>query len=229
MIGVNMKKILFIFITFLLLLSVNVHADDTCTKEELARLKELAEKVEINYDYEFKEVKQNGEILKYPIFSLTATNLNRELKVLIIENYLEQKYKEFKDGDKTTATIKDFKEGDKINITIKAFVPNKCSGKTVGSKTIKIPYYNRYSKEDICKSYPEFKYCSEFTEKIVTLNEFNNEMARYMITKSVEQKIDVESEESWSLLMIIASVVGFLIIIVIITTIIVKKRRKNSL
>ena len=224
-----MKKILFIFITFLLLLSVNVHADDTCTKEELARLKELAEKVEINYDYEFKEVKQNGEILKYPIFSLTATNLNRELKVLIIENYLEQKYKEFKDGDKTTATIKDFKEGDKINITIKAFVPNKCSGKTVGSKTIKIPYYNKYSEEELCSHFPESKYCSEFTEKIVTLNEFNNEMIKYMENQKVEPEINDEKNDSWSSLVIIATIIGVLIIIIVIATIIVKKRRKNSL
>ena len=224
-----MKKILYVFVMLMLLLNINVKAADTCTKEELARLKELASKVEINYDYEFKEVKQNGEILGYPVFSLTATNLNSDLKVMIIENYLEQKYKEFKDGDKTSATIKNFKEGDKVNITIKAFVPNKCSGKTVGSKTIKFPYYNKYSEESTCVPYLDFKYCATFTENIITRDIFERELEKYIESQNNTDIPETNDENDSTILIIIGSIAGSVIILLGITAIIVKRKRKNSL
>lgn len=227
-----MKRLTNIFVLLLMILSMGIIVkadDDTCTKEELTRLKELAKKVEINYDYVLKEAKQNGEVIKYPdYFTLTATNLNSDLKVMIIENYYEGKYKEFTNGLATEATLKPFNEGEKVTVTIKAFVPNKCSGRTILSKVVKIPYYNRFSEEDICKEYPDFKYCSELTETTITLDKFNTEINKYINSLNVEEETE-KPNNSWTLLIIIGGVIVGLGLIFVITLIVIRVRKKNSL
>ena len=69
-----MKKILLLFV-MLLALTINVHAG-TCDKAELSRLKQLAQKLEFDYDYKVVD----GEAK----FSIEVANLNIDLKVLII-------------------------------------------------------------------------------------------------------------------------------------------------
>ena len=73
-----MKKIVLLI---LILFSFNVYAD-TCDNNELKRLKDLAEKVEFSYDYEIKnEVLEDGSNFPVFNFSITANNLNEDLKV----------------------------------------------------------------------------------------------------------------------------------------------------
>ena len=222
------KKIWFITV-FILSIVLKVNADNTCDKNELQRLKELANGVEINYTYEIKEEMNDGMLIKYPVFSLEANNLNEDLKVLIIENYYKDMYKEFKYNDTKKAVIKGFKEGEKIKITIKAYVPNKCSGKTLITKTIKTPYYNNYYNLDSCMKYPDFKYCTEFMDQIITNEEFSRELNKYIDSKEVKVEEKIENKRDWSILYIASGIIIFLLIITIISSIIAKKRRKNSL
>lgn len=227
-----MKKIIGILALLLIVFGFNftVKAEDTCSKEELSRLKELAKKVEINYDYVLKEVTQDGIVIKYPeYFSLTATNLNDDLKVMIIENYYEGKYKEFKNGTVSEATLKPFNEGEKVTVTIKAFVPNKCSGKTILSKVVKIPYYNRYYDEGVCANYPDFKYCSEIVESTISAEQYERELGKYISAQeNIKEEVKI-SEGNWNLLITIGAILVSILIIVLITWIIVKVRKKNSL
>jgi len=223
-----MKKIIYV-LTFLLVLNVMVvkaaDLSTTCTNEELERIKELAKKVEINYEYELKEINQNGETVKYPVFSLVATNLNNDLKVVI-----SSKNKEFeKKSDSTTSKLSGFAEGDRVVVTIKAFVPNKCSGKTVLSKTIKIPYYNRFFENEKCKNYPEFKYCSEFTDTIINNNKFYDEFELYLANLQKTNNVEISEKESNTLLILSFIIIIIIILGVAIYKFIVIKRKKDEL
>ena len=214
-----------LILLFILNIGIGVKADETCEKEVLNNVKELASKVEVNYEYQMKEVKQNDSIIKYPLFSLTAVNLNKRLKVVI-----ESNDKEFKDGDNISATISGFHEGEKITVIVKAFTPDKCSGRVLRSITVKLPYYNSLSEEDVCYDYPDFKYCSAFSEQRVSLEKFNVELEKYIENpvSNVDDAKDKDDDNTINIWIIVGASVSVLIIVFIITRII-KIRRKNSL
>ena len=229
-----MKKIcvLLSLIVFFLFNS-NVLAEEmlACTNDELSRVKEIAKKVEINYEYEFKEVNQNGEIIKYPVYSLVATNLNKDIKVLIMDSESSDNYREFKNGSEIMATLKGFNEGERIVVTIKAFTTNLCSGKVVRSVTIKLPYYNYFSEDELCSKYPEFKYCGEFTDQKICYDDFNNEITKYQNALEKTDNKSLEEDDSNLKAIIVLGVIGLLLItFIIIAAIVIKKiKRKNAL
>ena len=181
-----MKRIKYVILVALLLVTFNVNAkvSDNCDKNEFARLKELAKKVEFDYDYKMV----NGKA----IFSINAINLNRDLKVLIIENYYNQKYKEFKNDGNNRGSLDGFSEGERVTVTINAFVPNWCSGKKVYTKTVKLPYYNKYYSEEKCKGNEGFKYCKQLIDTNISEKTFNSELTSYIRSR---EKSEVKSNE----------------------------------
>ena len=220
--GVCMKNIKYLLLIVLLLLSFNVKAKNNCENDEYQRLKDLAKKVEFDYDYKLV----NGEAE----FSINAVNLNSELKVLIIEDYYNDKYKEFKDNASHKATLTNFKSGEKVTVTIKGFVPNFCSGKTVATKLIKLPYYNKYYSEEKCKGYEEFKYCKRLIDKNIKEEEFNRLLEEYKKEKDKKEDTPVVPQnDNRELYLIIGIASVSLIIITLVVMIIVKRRKKYSL
>ncbi len=217
-----MKKIRYLIFVLLVLLSINVKAANKCETKEFDRLKELAKKVEFDYDY--KMVKERA------MFSITAVNLNSDLRVLIIEDYYADKYKEFKNNDTHTATLDNFYPGDKVVITIKGFVPNWCSGKTVLTKTIKLPYYNYFYDEEKCRGNEDFKYCKVLIDSDISQKTFDTQFKNYLKNKENNNKPEVKHGiDTFTLLIIIGSIVGALAVIVLVTLYIIKRRKKNSL
>ena len=217
-----MKKVKYLLLILLVFLAVNVKAESKCEKTELTRLKELAKKVEFDYDYTLN----NDQVS----FSITAVNLNSELKVMIVEDYYLDKYKEFKNSSTHTATLDGFKSGEKVVITTYAFVPNSCSGTTVSTKTIKLPYYNYFYSEEKCKGNEDFKYCKLLINNNVSQEEFNIQYELYLKAKEENNTQEVvPPTNSWRLLIIISSIILVLIVLVIITMVIVRRRKKNSL
>ena len=218
-----MKKIKYLLLIILVLLSFNVKAaDDDCEKEEMNRLKELAKKIEFDYDYKLVD--------GTAVFSVSAINLNDDLKVLIIEDYLTSKYKQFKNDGTGKGTLNDFKSGEKVVITIKGYVANFCSGKTVTTKTVKLPYYNYYYDADKCKGYEDFKYCKQLIDSNITKESYDNEFALYLKNKEAKQQEDVKDEEKDNTkIYIIIGVVSGVLAIGAITMIIRNVKKKNAL
>ena len=204
-----------------MLITFNVKAEESCAKDELNRLKELAKKVEFDYDY-----KMVDGIAK---FSIKAVNLNRDLKVLIIEDYFMDKYKEFKDNNAHTATLDNFASGEKVVITIKGFVPNRCSGKTVLTKTVKLPYYNYFYDADKCLGNEDFKYCKILIDTNINQTQFDQQFNAYLEAKANVPQEVVPQKTNWKLIIIIGSIIVVLAILVAIVSFIVKRRKKNSL
>lgn len=219
-----MRSLKYVVLAMLLALSMNVKAADSdCDKEENARLKELAQKVEFDYDYKLADDKA--------IFSINAVNLNEELKVLIIKDYLNDDYKEFKDNSTHKATMSGFESGEKVTITIKGYVPNWCSGKTMLTKTIRLPYYNYFYDEEKCKGNEDFKYCKQLIDSNISQSEFDKQFEAYLKNKEKkEEPIEIKPVETdYTLYYIIGGVVLAIIVIVVIVSSIIKRRKKNML
>ena len=216
-----MKRIKYVLLILLVLLTINVKAEENCEKSELTRLKELAKKVEFDYDYKLIDDKAN--------FSITAYNLNEDLKVMIIDDYYLDKYRLFDDNSNHKNTINNFESGEKVIITIKAFVPNWCSGETLLTKTIKLPYYNKFYNEEKCLGLEDFKYCKKLIDSDINETQFDEQYNEFLKTKVVEEEEKIAKKSNWTLIIIIGSIVVALMILVGITMIIVRKRRRNSL
>ncbi len=217
------KYIIFLLIIIFLIPGVKA---STCQKEELERLKVLASKVEINYNYELKE----ADGIKYPLYSLTANNLNDDFKVLIIKDWYNLDYKEFKRGNGNFGTLNGFSEGENITITIKGYVANPCSGQTILTKNIKLPYYNPYSEDANCKKYPDFKYCAEFTTQKLTNDSFHSALKTYLnnLSQNSDDKIN-EKKMDWTIMIYIGIGIILLLALYLLIRFFVKQRRKNTL
>ena len=217
-----MKKIWILLFTLMMLFTINVKAEDRCDSKELSRLKELAKKVEFDYDYKLVDGKA--------VFSINAVNLNEDLKVLIIEDYYAEKYQEFKDNANHTATINNFQPGEKVTVTIKAFVVNFCSGKTITTKLVKLPYYNYNYDEAKCKGHEDFKYCKLLIDKDISKEEFDKQYEAYL-NKGENKVTPVEEpkKDNTQLYLIIGAVVLSLIVIIVCIRYLINTRKKNRL
>ena len=217
----------------LIIFSINVYAD-SCSNDELKRLKNIAEQVDITYEYEMKNKVINKEEYVYVDFTIVASNLNKELQVNHENDYLQGDYKEFKNDGKNFGRISGFIEGEKVTITIRAYTSNDCSGRILMKKTIKLPYYNYWkianSTYYMCKNYPEFKYCKELVDDKIEYEKFVDELNKYVSSLNVKENNDVSKDTSSdNNYYMIIGIVGGILLVFIIIYVIWKKQRKNSL
>lgn len=176
-----MKKI-FIFLTLILVLNVNAA---TCDSTEKARLRKLAQVVEFTYDYRQEDDKTYWDI--------TAHNISEDLRIL---NYTYDEF-HFNEWTSSKPTLKGFANNAKVKVTIEGFTANGCSGEQLLTKTISLPFYNMYSKNSNCTTYPEFKYCKEILSTEITGTRFYNELNAYIeeLTKKEEEQKEKEDDE----------------------------------
>lgn len=240
-----MKNKIFILVGMVLfLLNINVYAAGTCESSELTRLRKLAEKVEFTYDYEVKEIKTpGGNVNKYLDYSITAVNLNPDLQVAVMEDYYSNKFIEFKGDSEGKATLRNFIEGDKVEIKIYAYVENACSGKKITTKTIKLPYYNKYHDSEIChaardydycleKYYKEycdemqnFKYCQEMIDEAVSEEKFNSKIKEFSNGKvpHYHHYKYIESNNNWKYV-----IIGVVVLLIVLCFIIIKRKKSQK-
>ena len=218
-----MKKMKFILLVILLMLTFNVNAASNCDKNEMARLKELAKKVEFDYEYELVDGK--------PIFSINAINLNADLKVVIMENYYNQQYKEFKNDGNNRGTLKNFEAGERVTVSMYAFVANWCSGEKVYTKNVKLPYYNYFYSEEKCKGYEGYKYCKQLIDTNISEKTFENGLEAYKKNNETKPVEPVKEESNTTKYIIIGAISLIVAIgaIVLVVRNISRIKKKNSL
>lgn len=227
----NKNKIIILIMAFFLSLSFKVNAD-TCPSSEMNRLKNLANKVDLTYDYEWKVLKKVDNVdYMYPVFYITAINLNKELKVMIENDYLSDDYLEFVDNGTGSGTLKNFNYGQTIEVTIRAFTSNDCAGKIVATKKVSLPYFNVYHYDDVCEDNKDFKYCSMFLENNISSEKFAQELEKFI--KNGNKNVDDASDESnirgaFNTYLLIVGVV-LIVVILLITIVIYKNKKKNEL
>ena len=221
-----MKKLLLIIIV---IFSFNVYAD-TCSKDELARLKNIANQVELTYEYEPMYTTMNNHKYLFLNFTIIATNVTKELKVNYETDFFNGDYEEFK-VENGVGKLSGFEDGENATITIRAYTNNECSGKVLLNKTIKMPYLNpMYYYYNNCSDYPDFEYCQPVTEKKITNEFFLKEFYKYLgkTDKNIENN-DTTIDEKNSNLVTISIIIASLLVLIVIITVIYKKRKKSRL
>ena len=122
-----MKKIIFMFV--LLFAPLIVKAE--CSTDEVIRLKSLASKISITYDY----TEKNG----YISFSATFHNVHKDLKLIDVTNKEYSSNEEFSD---VKIDNLNFSGTYYVNIVSKL---QNCKNELMLKKYYTIPYYNSYS------------------------------------------------------------------------------------
>ncbi len=221
-----MKNIKCLFLLFLFFISLNVKAIDSCTTDEMKRLKELANNVEIKYEYEianeYKAESEDEQDYVKIMYKLKVFNFNEDLRFVLAYDNEQLDVKNASELENF-----DFYEGDKITIKIYSYTINNCINKLLKSEKIEFPYYNQYyyRHKDFCQSHSDFEYCEEFLKKT---NELSDEEIDKLFQK--EDKIETNDnpilkKNNYLLIMIIALIAFILIVIITI----IKKRKKNKL
>lgn len=224
-----MKKVKYLLITFIVLFTINVKA--SCSTEEMNRLATLAKNVEFTYDYKLENLSDESGTYEYANFSITAYNLNKEVKVLIIDDYYLSQYQEFKYTDNKIYTLSNFSNNEKVLITFKGLTTNDCSGTTVYTKTINLPFYNSYANEESCQEYPDFKYCKTLLNDRISYETFMTEMDKYIASLKNDDNPsnDKSGIDYKSLIIGIVIVLTIILVITLYVMRIKKERKKNSL
>lgn len=214
-----MKKIFKFLIPFcFLIFNTNVYA--ACSSSDLNNLIDKAKQIEFTYSYR-KDTNK---------FSITAVNLQSNIRPLIIKNYYTDDYQEFKYDKSGLRTLNGFSEGESVIVTLKAWTKNECSGKTLTSKTIKLPYYNKFYGSSECANYSDFKYCSsELLDTKITDEVFNKELRQYIVDIE-NKKINVSDEYNYlTIILIFGGIIILLVILFLIAKKIKEIKEENTL
>ena len=211
-----MRKVLGLVIMVFAFSYLNVFGIEKCKTTEIGRLSELAKNVTFKQSYELVE----EEELTYVNYKIEILNTNPDLKI----QYLD----EFGYRDITPDEISNmvFLEGDNLSFQIISYTNNLCTNRVLRTENIKLLYYNEFyhKHKDFCDSPNDFKYCSEFIDKSLEIDDIEELYKEY----KNDNKIIIESENNNNLYYYIGG--GLLLIIVIIFIfVILKKKKKNSI
>ncbi|MBQ8891452.1 MAG: hypothetical protein IJ068_01140 [Bacilli bacterium] len=160
-----MKYVKYLMLCFLFCITLNVKALDSCTTDEMNRLKELAGNVEFKYNYEISNeyIAENAaeENFVEGVFKIQVLNHNEDLRYV-----LQYDGSEFEINGNDLSSFS-FDEGETITFKIYSYTTNLCTHNMLKTYTIKLPYYNQYYhyNKDKCESNQEFEYCKEYLDK----------------------------------------------------------------
>lgn len=202
------KRIIFLL---LLILPITIKAD--CSNQDLSRYKSLA--TQINYYTDFNESNKK--------FNITIYNLSNEL---ILNNRVtdDSYYSQEKIGE---TRINDVTDGTTFKIYV--FPKNgECSDYIVKSLYIKLPNYNQYYEEEICKNNDNVL-CSKWTNTSVYTKEQFIEKVKSE-TKEEEPIVEEEPEEKYGIFDFLADyyipIIIAAVIIIIGTKYLIERRKK---
>lgn len=180
--GDNLKKIYILLLLLLMFLPIKSYAkyeviDARCTDSLKASLKSDANDVV----YRLSKV-INGEDVTYKAIFY---NLTKNMYLSDIDNNAHK-------GN----TIENLKPGSTIQVIIYASNNTYCEGYKIVTKIINVPYYNKYSKYELCNGYENYFLCKENSNVNLTEKEFETKMKDYINTLNTkEEEVEPEKED----------------------------------
>ena len=222
-----MKKIKYFIPMLILFIIFDVKAIDSCTTEEMARLKELANNVKFKTDYEINTTETTNDAGEKII---NDVDVSYKIQVINDNEDLKYFYKLSSQKEKIQVSSNDlsnirFPDGEKLQISIFSYTTNLCTNELLKTETIDLPIYNvyYYLNQDKCKSNSDFKYCKEFMEVDLSIDEIDNLYNKYVSEKGFEKTSNFLKEN------IIYILIGVVVIIfgLIFGLKIFKKRKKK--
>lgn len=197
-----MKKICFIPLAVILLVlcRINVNAlDQTCTLNEQMRLRNLTNATQISYEFfENKEEATNG-------FKVKISGFSADFYVYNVTNGIYFPYY----GENVSVSDA-FAPGQTYSLPFYASDTGVCKGFLIQTKYVKLPNYNYYYKDPLCKEHETYELCKKFTSLVPSnYAEFENLMQKYI--KSLEKsngKTPTNEEEKTTSSKSILEIVG---------------------
>ena len=213
-----MRKIKYL-ILFLFLIPIGVSAD--CNNAELIRYKKLAG----NVTYSVESIKgEDGE--ETGTFNIKFTNL---IEGLYVSNSFQ--YRDYKPNN-GIATVSGYYGGVNNHFAIRN---SKCPRVNLITMDIKLPIYNSYYKEEVCKNYQTIPVCQKWVTSPVDEEAIQNYIDKNTIKKEeVINKKDVKGIFDYVLdyyvkYYYIAIPITIVILVLIILIYKIYKRKKESL
>ena len=207
-------RYLFIFTLSLFSLISPVKAA-ACDADDLARLKNLAERVDVAYTL----VENTDEKDRY---NLSINNVESELSLTMINEYNEESTYTYDSKNNGKIEIYDLGPGE---LKIKVYSINCESNlKTI---TLNLPYYNKYYENE-CKDYKDkIKSCQKWSKTEINQARVLNEISQYKSkeeeNKTIETLKDMIDEYRLHIL------IGIVILTIIIITIKIINKKRGEL
>ena len=179
-------------------------------------------------------LREDGQLVTYRLTKVVSKE--NVTYTLILYNVTENMYVTDKDGNKINATkIENLKPGTSFSLSIYASDKSHCGGYKIASKIINVPYYNKYSTNELCNGYETYYLCKEDSNVNMTEKEFESNMKKYI--ESLNKKDDKEEEKnednSFNILDFLNEykyffIGGIALIITVVLIIVISNKRKNK-
>jgi hypothetical protein len=145
--------------SFLLMISLSlifktdvIALDSACTQEEQLRLRQVASLTSIKY-----ELKDSGYAI---FFNVIISGFSKDMYAIVPgENYAFY----YSEGT-NLAKAMDFIPGENYKLEFYATDATACPGTKIITKYLRIPPYNYYSENKICKGYEDYILCQKYTD-----------------------------------------------------------------
>lgn len=184
-----------------------IHAE-TCDKEDIARLKNLAEHVDVSYAV-MAEYQEEGQTIKDRYYT-QLSNLTEEL-------YAKNKDTEYTYTDKNTKEPY-VKPGTE---TIYIY-SSKCNTKLT-TITLSLPYYNYNYNDNECENINK-EFCQEWTLSKIDESTYKKELEKYKNINNPKETIENILNSN-----LIYIVIGIIVVIVLIIIITIVNKKRNEL
>lgn len=197
------KKYLFLII-FLFLFNIHNIKAETCDKQDIERLKQIANNITYTYEY-------IGDKYNYQLYNVTFYNLTDEI-------YIRQGNFNYFENDLTIDT-----ESGNNKFEVYAY---NCFEKRVSTININLPKFNEYSQSSECEEIGKdnLDICYEWYQGNLTYDQFINEIDNYNQKHNNDKDIIKILKDNY--LYVIA---GGVILLIIIILLIIHRKKKNRL
>ena len=180
------KTRLILILIFLLILPFNVFAvyevtDSRCTTDIKLTLRDLAS----NVTYSISKIKDNDEVF----YNMEILNIDSSIYVIdSIDNNIYN----------IDSTIENITPGTIVKLNIYASDETYCEGYKIDTISVQIPYYNKYSENELCDGYEDYALCIENANVTITEDQFISQMNSYIASLNSESGEATESAEESS-------------------------------
>jgi len=166
-------KLCIFIIVFLMTIS-KVNAVGTCDYAEIAKLKNIAANISITYSYVYNEKTDDMK------FKIELDNIQANI-ILQINNKI------YKYNNNSSMIFDNFDDGQKhtINIYTEA---TYCLNKTLLTRYIELPKYNKFYNDTICSTLPNYYMCQMWYQHDLSESKFIEKINEYKT--QVEEPIE---------------------------------------
>ena len=178
-----------LFFTLLIVFPIVVQADN-CSMEDELRLREMAAKAKINY--EFGDYPPEG----MRSFVVTITGFSKEFYIKGPEPVVNFVY----EGQEGMVKRLGFTPGRTYRLEFYGSEESKCPHHKIFTTLLALPHYNYYSEHPLCVGHEDYILCQKFVnsnELVINNLDFYNKMTAYIesLEKNKEKSLKPKKEE----------------------------------